>query len=91
MTAALAKSSFVRGTMLRAEYGAAPILLYNHNLIPPGYYMLFLLSDKGIPSVAKIVRVGSGSSSSSFNRATLNRSNSERQNTTLTSLKIRVA
>jgi hypothetical protein len=27
------------------------------NLTPPGYYMLFILSDSGVPSVARIVRV----------------------------------
>jgi hypothetical protein len=30
----------------------------NHNVAPPGHYMLFILSDKGVPSVAKIVRLG---------------------------------
>jgi PKD repeat protein len=29
---------------------------------PPGHYMLFLLNGSGVPSVAKIVRVGSGGS-----------------------------
>ena len=28
------------------------------NVAPPGYYMLFLLNDKGVPSVAKFVRLG---------------------------------
>ena len=27
------------------------------NVAPPGYYMLFLISDMGVPSVAKYVRV----------------------------------
>lgn len=27
------------------------------SLLPPGYYMLFVINDKGIPSVAKFVRV----------------------------------
>ena len=26
-------------------------------LLPPGYYMLFLVNDKGVPSVARFVRV----------------------------------
>jgi hypothetical protein len=26
-------------------------------LLPPGYYMLFLISDRGVPSVARFVRV----------------------------------
>lgn len=28
------------------------------NIAPPGYYMLFLVSDAGVPSVAEYVRVG---------------------------------
>ena len=28
----------------------------NANLLPPGYYMLFLVSNAGVPSVAKFVR-----------------------------------
>jgi hypothetical protein len=28
------------------------------NLVPPGYYMLFLLNSTGVPSVGKMVRVG---------------------------------
>jgi PKD repeat protein len=31
----------------------------NSNLAPPGHYMLFLLNGSGVPSVAKIVKVGS--------------------------------
>ena len=27
------------------------------NLVPPGYYMLFVLDSVGIPSVAKFVRI----------------------------------
>ena len=30
----------------------------NRNLVPPGHYMLFLLNSEGVPSIAKIVRVG---------------------------------
>jgi Domain of unknown function (DUF1929) len=29
----------------------------NPNLAPPGYYMLFLLSNEGVPSVARFVRI----------------------------------
>src|SRR5262249_54350514 len=28
------------------------------NLAPPGYYMLFILNEQNVPSVAKIVRIG---------------------------------
>ena len=27
-------------------------------LAPPGYYMMFLIDDKGVPSVAKMVKLG---------------------------------
>src|SRR5207249_1451804 len=27
-------------------------------LAPPGYYMLFVLNDKGVPSIARIIRIG---------------------------------
>jgi hypothetical protein len=30
----------------------------NANIAPPGYYMLFLLNDQGVPSVARFVRLG---------------------------------
>jgi galactose oxidase len=29
------------------------------NLCPPGHYMLFLLNGKGVPSIGRIVRLGS--------------------------------
>lgn len=29
----------------------------NPNLIPPGYYMLFLLSEKGVPSIAPFIQI----------------------------------
>jgi hypothetical protein len=33
-------------------------LTSNRNLAPPGYYMLFVLNDRSVPSVAKIIRLG---------------------------------
>ncbi len=30
----------------------------NANLAPPGHYMLFILNRNGVPSVARIIRVG---------------------------------
>jgi galactose oxidase len=30
----------------------------NANIAPPGHYMLFLISGKGVPSLGQIVRVG---------------------------------
>jgi len=32
----------------------------NANLAPPGYYMLFLINNKGVPSVAQFVQLGTG-------------------------------
>ncbi|HEY9431236.1 MAG TPA: galactose oxidase-like domain-containing protein [Blastocatellia bacterium] len=37
----------------------------NGNLCPPGHYMLFILNDAGVPSVAKIVQVQESPNSSS--------------------------
>ena len=34
----------------------------NGNQVPPGYYMLFIVNATGVPSVAKILKIGSGSS-----------------------------
>jgi hypothetical protein len=31
----------------------------NGNEAPPGYYMLFIINSKGIPSVAKIIQLKS--------------------------------
>lgn len=31
----------------------------NPSLLPPGYYMLFAISSKGVPSCARIIRIGS--------------------------------
>ena len=31
----------------------------NANVAPPGVYMLFIVDDAGVPSVAKMVRIGS--------------------------------
>jgi hypothetical protein len=28
------------------------------NVCPPGYYMFFLVNKQGVPSVAKIIKVG---------------------------------
>ena len=31
------------------------------NLAPPGYYMLFIVNDQGVPSIAPFVRLAAGS------------------------------
>jgi hypothetical protein len=28
------------------------------NIAPPGYYMMFLVDDRGVPSVARMVHLG---------------------------------
>ena len=35
------------------------------NLSPPGYYMLFLLNSAGVPSVARVIRIGASSGTGS--------------------------
>jgi hypothetical protein len=39
----------------------------NVHAAPPGYYMLFLLNDQGIPSVAKFVKLQTGGSAATCN------------------------
>lgn len=39
----------------------------NRNLAPPGHYMIFILNGNGIPAVARILRLGAGSSPSPVN------------------------
>ena len=39
------------------DYSIEPTAPVNANDAPPGYYMLFLISDAGVPSVAKYVRL----------------------------------
>ena len=40
----------------------------NANVAPPGIYMLFVIDANGVPSVARMVRVGSGPHSQSSAR-----------------------
>jgi hypothetical protein len=35
----------------------------NGNLAPPGYYLLFILNSKGVPSIARFVQLGAASAS----------------------------
>ena len=44
----------VNGTVLTATLPA------DVNVLPPGYYLLYLLNEDGVPSVAKLVNVGVG-------------------------------
>lgn len=44
-------------TYSQAVGGIVVTLPSDANLMPPGYYMLFLLNGTGVPSVAKIIRV----------------------------------
>jgi len=50
---------FSRLTFSRKTSGLNVVAPANPNLAPPGYYMLFILNDDGVPSVAKYVRIGS--------------------------------
>ena len=43
--------SFTKGTGV-LNVTAPP----NGNIVPPGYYLLFILNSSGVPSVAKFVR-----------------------------------
>src|SRR4029453_9011987 len=44
-------------TFSQATGGLNITTISNSNLLPPGYYMLFLLNGNGVPSVAKIIRI----------------------------------
>jgi hypothetical protein len=46
---------------VRAEGGLKVTAPSDPNLCPPGHYMLFLLNDQGVPSVAPIIRIGPSS------------------------------
>ena len=52
---------FVRLAFSPAASGVTATAPANNNLAPPGHYLLFLLNRNGVPSVARIVRLGSGS------------------------------
>jgi hypothetical protein len=45
------------GSMQRVGGGVYVTTPANGNLCPPGHYMLFLLNDQGVPSVARIIQV----------------------------------
>jgi hypothetical protein len=45
--------AFTKGTGQITVTGPA-----NFNLAPPGHYLLFIVNSSGVPSVAKIVRIG---------------------------------
>ena len=44
----------------------API---NGNLAPPGYYLLFILNSRGVPSIARFVQLGATASASRYAKA----------------------
>ena len=50
-----------RGNVLSFTAGSGALTVtgpLNNKLAPPGHYMLFILTTSGVPSVAKIVRIG---------------------------------
>jgi hypothetical protein len=48
---------FLRLDFTQAVNGVSAALPANPNMTPPGYYLLFAISDRGVPSVGKFVRV----------------------------------
>lgn len=48
---------FVRNPATNELVVTAPSAEYPHSLAPPGYYMLFVLNSRGIPSVASWIRL----------------------------------
>jgi diketogulonate reductase-like aldo/keto reductase len=42
--------------------GVAATLPTNPNVMPPGYYMLFLIDTNGVPSISTMLKVGAGPS-----------------------------
>jgi hypothetical protein len=44
-------------TFTRGATSVAVTVSANRNLLPPGQYMVFLLSSAGVPSVSRIVQV----------------------------------
>ncbi len=52
----------VRPTFSQGSGGLNVTAPASGNVAPPGYYMLFILNSTGVPSVAKMVQVGSSAS-----------------------------
>jgi hypothetical protein len=52
---------FLNLSFAAAAGGVNVIFPSSANLSPPGYYMLFLLNASGVPSVAKMIRIGGSS------------------------------
>lgn len=50
---------YMRLNFTQAAGGLNVTMPANGNLAPPGYYMLFILNGSGVPSVARIMHVGS--------------------------------
>jgi Domain of unknown function (DUF1929) len=48
---------FVGLSFSRADGGLSATLPTNSNLLPPGYYMLFLVNKAGVPSIAHLLQV----------------------------------
>jgi hypothetical protein len=47
----------------------------NPNIAPPGVYMLFVIKSNGVPSVARMIRVGLPDNGFSFGKVKLNKRN----------------
>ena len=53
----------MRLSFTQATNGLNVTMPANTNIAPPGFYMLFILNGSGVPSVAKIIQIGSGTAS----------------------------
>lgn len=49
---------FNRLSFVHTANGVRPIAPPSANVAPPGHYMLFILNDRGVPSIARIVQLG---------------------------------
>ncbi|MGH9571442.1 MAG: carboxypeptidase regulatory-like domain-containing protein, partial [Candidatus Angelobacter sp.] len=54
---------YMRLSFTQAANGLNVSMPANGNIAPPGYYMMFILNNAGVPSVAKIIKLASGAGS----------------------------
>jgi len=50
---------FISLNFIQTVGGLTAFIPSNPNLVPPGHYMLFVLNESGVPSVSRIIQVGS--------------------------------
>ena len=54
----LPSSNPAAGGFAAVAGGLSVTVPVNPNHVPPGHYMMFFISTKGVPSVAEVVRIG---------------------------------